>query len=76
MRVRLWSVAWMALFAVALGLMWYQTFEVTGVTAAVVPPGVERPAAPPVPDLAPVPVGQANIDLFARAHPVWSGFTF
>ncbi len=72
MHARLRSVGWVVLFGVALGLMWYQTFEVTGVTADVVPPTADRLPPPPAPELADLPTGQANMDLFASAHPVWS----
>jgi hypothetical protein len=57
-----------------LGLMWYETFAVTGVTAPVVPPGVERPTPPPAPRLSALPLDQADIDLFGRLHPTWSAF--
>ncbi len=76
MRLRTRSVVLYALFAVALGLMWFQAFELTGVTADVVPPGAERPAPPPAPELTDLPTSQANIDLFASAHPVWSGLSY
>lgn len=76
MHARLRSVAWVVLFGVALGLMWYQTFEVTGVTADVVPAGADRAAPPPAPELADLPRDQADIDLFASAHPVWSALSY
>ena len=68
------ALATVAVVAAVLGLMWYQAFAVTGVTAPVVPPGVERPAPPPAPQLSALPMEQADIDLFARLHPVWSAF--
>jgi len=74
MGARFRSVAAAAVFVVVLAAMWYHTFEVTGVTAEVVPDGVERPVPPPAADLAPLPMEQADIDLFASAHPVWSAF--
>lgn len=76
MHARLRSLAWVLLFGVALGLMWYQTFEVTGVKADVVPAGAERPAPAPPPELANLPTDQADIDLFASAHPVWSALSY
>jgi len=64
-----------AVVAVAvLGLMWYQAFALTGVTARVVPPGVDRPAPPPAPELTPLSLESADIELFGRSHPVWSAF--
>jgi len=68
------SLAVIVVAAVVLGLMWYQAFAVTGVTAPVVSPGVERSAPPPAPELPALPMEQADIDLFARVHPVWSAF--
>jgi hypothetical protein len=76
MSLRIRSVALYVLFAVALGLMWFQAFELTGVTADVVPPGADRPAPPPAPELSSLPTSQANIDLFASAHQVWSGISY
>jgi hypothetical protein len=65
----------MAVVVVAvLGLMWYQAFSLTGVTARVATPGATRPAPPPAPELSPLPLDQADIDLFARVHPVWTAF--
>jgi hypothetical protein len=61
--------------AAVLGLMWYQAFAVTGVTAPVVPAGVDRPAPPPAPKLTPLPMEQSDLDLFGRLHPVWSAFS-
>jgi len=57
-----------------LGLMWYQAFALTGVTARVAAPGVDRPAPPPAPELPPLPLEQADIELFGRVHPVWTAF--
>ena len=52
--------------------MWYQAFEVTGVTSPVVPPGVRRPAPPDAPDLTPLPADAVDLERFRRDYPVWS----
>jgi hypothetical protein len=60
--------------AAVLGVMWYQTFAVTGVIGPAAPPGVGRPTPPPAPKLSALLMDQADIDLFGRVHPVWSAF--
>jgi hypothetical protein len=55
--------------------MWYEAFHITGVTAPVVPPGVQRPGPPRPPALPPLARGQANVELFGRAHPEWSALS-
>lgn len=57
---------------IVMALLWYQAFAVTGVMDPVVPPGVARPGPPVPPELPPLPLEQANIDLFSQSHPVWS----
>ena len=76
MGARFRSAVTAVVFVVVLAAMWYHTFQVTGVTAEVVPDGVERPVPPPAADLTPLPMAQADIDLFAGAHPVWSAYSY
>ena len=76
MRVEAKTVALALVVALVLVGMWYQTFRITGVTAQVVSPGADRPAPPAVPPLAALPQGEANIELFRQAHPLWSALEF
>ena len=75
MRLAPRTVALVLLLAALFVVMWHETFQITGVTARVIPPQTNRPTAPAAPALPPLPMDAADINLFGRAHPVWSALS-
>ena len=70
------TVVLVAVFAVVLGLMWAQTFAVTGVNAKAATPGADRPEAPEVPELPELPEEKPDLDALPEKAPIWSAIPY
>lgn len=72
------TVGLVVALVVALGFMWHQTFEVTGVTAEVVTPGAERPGPPAPPELTPLEPERMDLERFVASEEfrVWSALGY